>query len=115
ASGVKVATGRYGGPSGKNIHRFPDKKDFEAAKIDPDEWGVKPDAGLEVKMKDDERLDYLLWRNDRDVVRTRAKPPEKGKDGKEKKPFVDRVLQKAVEHLKKELSKTPEVPVKRDA
>ena len=45
-SALKLTTASYWRPSGKNIHRFPDKKDFEAAKIDPDEWGVKPDAGL---------------------------------------------------------------------
>jgi carboxyl-terminal processing protease len=114
-SALKLTTASYWRPSGKNIHRFPDKKDFEAAKIDPDEWGVQPDAGFEVKMKDDERLDYLIWRNERDVVRARPKPTEKDKQGKPRKPFVDRVLQKAMEHLKKELDRRPEVPLKRDA
>src|SRR5262249_9385555 len=49
-SALKLTTASYWRPSGKNIHRFPDKKDFEAAKIDPDEWGVKPDPGFEVKL-----------------------------------------------------------------
>src|SRR5204863_139085 len=52
-SALKLTTASYWRPSGKNIHRYPDKKDFKAAKIDPDEWGVKPDKGLEVKMKDE--------------------------------------------------------------
>src|SRR5690349_21718964 len=43
-SALKLTTASYIRPSGKNIHRFPDKKDFESAHIDPDEWGVKPDA-----------------------------------------------------------------------
>ncbi len=114
-SALKLTTASYWRPSGKNIHRFPDKKDFEAARIDPDEWGVKPNKGLEVPMKDEERIQYLLWRSDRDVIRARPKPPEKDKDGKPKPPFVDRVLQKAVEHLKKELEKKPAAPVQRDA
>jgi carboxyl-terminal processing protease len=119
SSALKLTTASYWRPSGKNIHRFPDKKDFAAAKIDPDEWGVQPSPGMEVKLKDEERIDYLIWRNDRDVVRAgaKAKPkePAKDKDGKPKPPFVDRVMQKAIEHLKKELSQTPEAPVKRDA
>jgi carboxyl-terminal processing protease len=114
-SALKLTTASYWRPSGKNIHRFPDKRDFEAAKIDPDEWGVKPDAGMEVKLKDEERIQYMLYRSDRDVVRTKPKPPEKGKDGKPKPPFVDRVLNKALEHLRKEIGKTPETPLKRDA
>jgi carboxyl-terminal processing protease len=98
-SALKLTTASYWRPSGKNIHRFPDSKET-------DDWGVKPDAGFEVPLKDDERLEYMIYRSERDVVRLKAKPaaPLK-KDGKEKKPFVDRVLEKAVEHLKKEIDK----------
>jgi carboxyl-terminal processing protease len=103
-SALKLTTASYRRPSGKNIHRFPDKRDFEAAGLDPDEWGVKPDKGFEVRMKDEERYDYLVWRSERDVVLDKPKPPEKGKDGK-KKPFVDRALQKALEHLRQEIKK----------
>jgi carboxyl-terminal processing protease len=117
-SALKLTTASYWRPSGKNIHRFPDKKDFEAAQIDPDEWGVKPDKGFAVPMKDEERLEYMVWRTQRDVLRG-ARPdrpqPAPKKDGKPKKPFVDRVLQKAVEYLKKESAKGAGVPVKRDA
>jgi carboxyl-terminal processing protease len=115
SSALKLTTASYWRPSGKNIHRFPDKKDFEAAKIDPDEWGVKPDPGYAVKLSDEERLEYMVYRNERDVVRNGPKPPAKGKDGKPKKPFVDRVLQKALEHLKKEIAKGVALPEKRDA
>jgi carboxyl-terminal processing protease len=114
-SALKLTTASYWRPSGKNIHRFPDKKDFEAAKIDPDEWGVKPDPGMEVKMKDEERIGYMLYRSDRDIVRTKPKSKELDKDGKPKPPFVDRVLNKALEHLRKEIGKAAAVPTKRDA
>ncbi len=112
-SALKLTTASYWRPSGKNIHRFPDKKDFEAAKIDPDEWGVKPDPGMEVVLKDKERLEYMVYRSDRDIVREKPKPPEK--DGTVKPPFVDRVLNKALDYLRKEISKAPAAPVKRDA
>ncbi|MFO0930121.1 MAG: S41 family peptidase [Gemmataceae bacterium] len=115
ASALKLTTASYWRPSGKNIHRFPDKKDFEAAKIDPDEWGVKPNPKLEVSMKDEERVQYMLYRSDRDVIRTKPRPPEKDKDGNPKPPFVDRVLNKALEHLREQIDKKPAVPMKQDA
>lgn len=90
---LKLTTDSYWRPSGANIHRHPDSKDT-------DEWGVKPDAGYEVVLKDDERLDYLRAKRNKDIIRgANAKP----KDGD--KPFVDRVLDTAVAHLKKELGK----------
>jgi carboxyl-terminal processing protease len=70
------------------------------------------DRGFEVPMKDDERLEYMLYRRDRDIVHGKpgsqpapVKPKtEKDKD-KEKKPFEDRVLKRAVEHLKEQIKK----------
>jgi carboxyl-terminal processing protease len=90
-SALKLTTASYWRPSGKNIHRFPDSKDT-------DEWGVKPDVGFEVPMKDDERIDYIRWRDQRDVVRSKPKAP-----AKDAKPFKDRVLEKALEHLRKQI------------
>lgn len=99
-SALKLTTASYRRPNGKNIHRFPESKE-------KDEWGVKPNKGYEVKLTDEERYKHILWRNDRDIVRTnganKPKPPEKSKDGKKKEkdePFKDRVLEKAVEYLK---------------
>jgi carboxyl-terminal processing protease len=114
-SALKLTTASYWRPSGKNIHHFPDPKDFEAARIDPDEWGVKPDKGLEVVLKDEERKAYWAYRTNRDVPRSRPKPPEMDKDGQPKPPFVDRVLKKALEYLEKEMSRNPAVPRTRDA
>jgi hypothetical protein len=54
----------------------------------------------------------MIYRRDRDIVHGKpgsppAAPPKPklDKDGKEKPPFVDRVMQKAVEHLKGEIKK----------
>jgi carboxyl-terminal processing protease len=110
-SALKLTTASYWRPSGKNIHRFPDSKDA-------DEWGVKPDRGLEVPMKDEERLEYMVYRSDRDVVRAKPRPADKeAKDGKDKtkKPFVDRVLQKALDYLRQEVRKAETVPDKKAA
>jgi carboxyl-terminal processing protease len=96
-SRLKLTTAGYWRPNGKNIHRLPDSKD-------EDEWGVSPSKGYEVSMKDAERLEYALYRRDRDIPAD--KKPEKPIDvnGK-KKPFHDRMLEKAVEYVKDEISK----------
>ncbi|HKB38196.1 MAG TPA: S41 family peptidase [Gemmataceae bacterium] len=108
-SALKLTTASYWRPSGKNIHRFPDSKES-------DEWGVKPDAGMEVTLTREERIEYARWRNDRDIVREEKPAPkkdtekekekDKGKDkDKDKKVFVDKVLEKALQHLRKEIKK----------
>ncbi len=96
--------------------RFAFDKDYLAelgkllSKEELDQYKLKflthADHGFEVPMNDEERLDYMIYRSDRDVVRSKPKATQKDKpEGKEKKPFVDRVLNKAVEHLKKEINK----------
>jgi carboxyl-terminal processing protease len=106
-SALKLTTASYWRPSGKNIHRFPDSKE-------EDEWGVRPNKGFEVKLTDEERIDYYKYRRDRDIVR-RAGPPAKtpaaskaakgDKAAKAKEPFHDRVLDRALDYLRGELQK----------
>lgn len=115
ASALKLTTASYMRPNGKNIHRFPDKKDFEAAKIDPDEWGVQPDKGFEVPLKESERIDYMVYRADRDIIRKGGAPSQKDKEGQTKKAFEDKVLNRALEYLRKEIDKVGSAPVQRDA
>jgi carboxyl-terminal processing protease len=103
-SALKLTTASYWRPSGKNIHRFPDSKDT-------DEWGVRPNDGFEVKLPLEEQRDYFRYRRDRDIVRDKrgatptAAPDARDKDSKEKKPFVDRTLAKALEYLRGEIHK----------
>ena len=88
---LKLTTDTYWRPSGVNMHRYPDAKDS-------DDWGVKPNSGFEIVMKDDERLDYLRSKRNKEIIRKdKPKEPEK--------PFVDRALVKAIEHLKAEMGK----------
>src|SRR5262249_20186348 len=75
----------------------------------------KPNPGFEVPMKDEERIEYMLYRNERDVIRNKPKPPAKDKAGKPKKPFVDRVLNRALEYMRQEIGKGDKLPVKREA
>jgi carboxyl-terminal processing protease len=101
---IKLTTASYWRPSGKNIHRFPDSKET-------DEWGVKPNPGYEVKLTDEQRADYVVWRRDRDKVYGKpgtpipAPKPRLDKDGKEKPPFEDKVLNKALEYLRGKIAK----------
>ena len=107
-SALKLTTASYWRPSGKNIHRFPDAKET-------DEWGVEPDEGFEVEMDDQERVGYALYRRDRDVVqgkdggKPRVVKPKKAKP--DEKPFVDRVLEEALEHLRGEIKKVGQAQV----
>jgi carboxyl-terminal processing protease len=103
-SALKLTTASYWRPSGKNIHRFPDSKE-------QDEWGVRPNDGFEVKLTDEERIEYYKYRRDRDIVRrpgqpAKARQPDQSdKPAKAKEPFRDRVLDKALEYLRGELHK----------
>jgi carboxyl-terminal processing protease len=98
-SALKLTTASYWRPSGKNIHRFPDAKE-------EDEWGVRPNKGYEVKLTDEERIEYFKWRRKRDVLRRPGASPAKSAEGAAKKaPVQDRVLQKALEYIRGELHK----------
>lgn len=83
-SALKLTTAGYQRPSGANIHRADDASD-------KDEWGVKPDSGFELTLRPAELTDFLRYRRDRDIVKREAA---------EKTPaFVDRQLEKALQHL----------------
>jgi carboxyl-terminal processing protease len=86
---LKLTTDSYWRPSGVNIHRHEGDKET-------DEWGVKPNIGFEVSLKDEERIAYLKYRRNLDII--------KKKKDTEEKPFVDRAMQKSLEYLKKELN-----------
>jgi len=93
---LKLTTASYWRPSGTNIHRHADAKET-------DDWGVKPNAGFEVKLTDAERLQYLRWRRARDIVQGKAATTPAKKPEKEEPAFTDKMLEKALEHLRKEL------------
>ncbi len=58
---LKLTIASYWRPSGKNIHRMSTSKET-------DEWGVKPDAGCEVKLDEKERTAWAEKRRERDVL-----------------------------------------------
>lgn len=69
-SALKLTTASYHGPSGKNIHKFPDSQET-------DDWGVKPNDGYEVKLSPEDHEKYFRWRAKRDRVFGKASEREK--------------------------------------
>ncbi len=83
-SALKLTTATYTRPNGHNIHRFPDAKET-------DEWGVKPNDGMEVSLNNAEMGALLADRHDRDIVpakladqKTGNQKPEQSADAKQK-------------------------------
>ena len=64
-SALKLTTATYTRPNGHNIHRFPDAKET-------DEWGVKPDEGMEVKLDEMEMSTLLAEHRRSEVVAGKA-------------------------------------------
>ena len=82
-SAIKLTTASYFRPSKRKIHRFPGDKES-------DEWGVKPNDGLDVRFSRGEMEQYLNYRRRRDVIRS---------DGPPKSDFDDRQLSKALDAI----------------
>lgn len=114
-SALKLTTATYRRPSGKNIDRIDTNGKGE--------WGVLPDEGFELRLKDAEMEALVRDRRQRDIVRphpeerqaeqTDSEPAEAAEtppDGQadqppEEPPFVDRQLQMALDYLNRELAR----------
>ena len=100
---LKLTTASYWRPSNRNIHRFPDSKE-------EDDWGVKPNKGYEVELTTEERVAYLKYRHERDIIRREGEPKKEAskevdKDGKKKEEYKDKVLEKAKDYIRDALKK----------
>jgi len=96
---LKLTTSSYWRPSNKNIHHHEDDGD-------EDDWGVKPNEGLEVELDESETAKLAVWRRNRDIYRVHG---EDGPPGEESpsEPYFDPQLKKAVEHLQQQLDGAP--------
>ena len=67
---------------------------------------MTPNPGFVVKLTDEERYQFLVARRKRDIVHGKvgAAPAEEKKDEKSP-PFVDKVLDRALDYLRGELDK----------
>jgi carboxyl-terminal processing protease len=103
---LKLTTASYHRPSGKNIHRFADA-------TDEDDWGVRPDDGFALRYSFSElsRLDESFRTKDviqhdggdgeqsaEADVETDDAPSSNGSE------FVDRQLERALEHLREQVA-----------
>ena len=97
---LKLTTEVWLTPKGKNIHRWPDA-------TDDDEWGVRPDPGLEIRMTDAQRRDYLEHLRKLDMIQGKPGLVKPMTPPAEEKPYLDPVLEKAIEILKQRLQERP--------
>ncbi len=101
-SAVKLTAEVWLTPNGKNIHKWPTSKAT-------DEWGVRPDEGLDVKLTLDERRQHVLHVNQLDKIKPKGEAPKPGPDEPKLDPsYKDKALEKALEHLRKKLAEAPE-------
>jgi carboxyl-terminal processing protease len=100
-SAMKLTTAGYLRPNGKNIDR-------EVAKEQGSEdWGVRPDEGLELRLGDGEMLRLMNERRKKDIVQFHGKPAEESpeeKPAETEKDVPDRQLNKALEYLTGQLA-----------
>jgi C-terminal peptidase prc len=94
---LKYTEARYYPPSGRNIDKIAAEQD--ASLKQRDEWGVKPDAGFEVKLARDEAADWAEYFSNLAVI------PPAGKKVPALDATKDRQLAKAVEHLRGQIKK----------
>jgi carboxyl-terminal processing protease len=97
-SALKLTTAAYRRPSGKNIHRFPDAKET-------DEWGVKPDDGMEVHLSTLQTTRLFKHRHDRDIL---VGKHARAASGKSQTPAADSKPEVKPEEAKTEPAKPAE-------
>ena len=93
---IKLTIATYWRPSGQNINRPREnlKNDSQNAT-----WGVSPNAGFELAVEDDERDRLLTWQREHELAAL------SGGKSAPREEVPDRVLLKAVEHLKSKAEK----------
>ncbi len=93
-SKLKLTVADYWRPSGRNIHR---RKDSKAT----DEWGVSPDAGMEIKLDDAQSKQLLQFRQRRDEAVSAAHRSANQSADDLPLATADPQLQKAIDELTK--------------
>jgi carboxyl-terminal processing protease len=97
---VKLTTETWQTPAGRTIHRWPDA-------TEADDWGVRPDPGLEVKLTLEQRLEQVKYWRAVDTVRGKPGMVKDAPNGPAPaapaKEYRDPVLEKALEHLRGKL------------
>ncbi|MBA4191745.1 MAG: hypothetical protein C0467_27510 [Planctomycetaceae bacterium] len=96
---LKYTIARYYPPTGRNIDKLATEQDPTIK-----EWGVKPDAGFEVKLASEEVNDWYEYIQDLLVI------PPPGKPGAKVNPEKDKQLMKGLEQLRDLVKSTAKAP-----
>lgn len=100
-SAVKLTSEVWLTPNGKNIHKWPSSKES-------DEWGVKPDSGLGVKLTLDDRRQDILHVNQLDKIKPKGEAAQPDLNAPKLDPnYKDKTLEKGLDHLRKQLVAGP--------
>jgi len=97
-SALKLTTSYYHRPSGQKIHRRPGEPE-------EGEWGVRPDAGFEVKLTDVESTALIRWRRERDEQSSRNPANADAPAAPD-----DKQLEKALDFIRGKLGEKPQPP-----
>jgi len=92
---LKLTTAYYFRPSNKKIHRRPDPTQKDGRENESGEWGVVPNDGFAAPFTEEEMVEWMKWRRQRDVLSKGNKPAE----GK----VADKQLEKAMDYLEDRL------------
>jgi carboxyl-terminal processing protease len=95
---LKLTWASFWRPSGVNLHRMRDTPENGS-------WGVMPDAGLELRLSDEDFEAYVKYRNKRDLgdAAHLVEASEAEGDSNSDDAFVDRQLMMAVDYLRGQL------------
>lgn len=98
---IKMTTATFWRPSAKNLNK-PSTSGSEA-----EDWGVRPDAGYELKLDRKEAVDLFERLRDQEVI------PRRDIVAKEKPAFKDRQLEVGLDYLKSQLRTASRPPAKK--
>lgn len=99
---IKMTTATFWRPNGKNLN-----KPSTSGSLDED-WGVRPDAGYEIKLDRKESTDLFERLRDQEII------PRRDIAAKEKPTFVDKQLEKGLEYLRSQMGTASAGPVKKN-
>jgi carboxyl-terminal processing protease len=88
---LKLTTASFWRPNDKNLNRTKPKHRDD----DPDEWGVKPDAGYNIKLSQKELDDLQDFQREQEIIHRPGFIPSESKAA-----FKDRQLDAALEYLR---------------
>lgn len=99
---LKLTTATFWRPSNKNLNRA------STGGKDEDEWGVKPDAGFDIKISAKELNDLQDFQRDQEIIHRPGHTPPEGKVE-----FKDRQLDAALDYLRNQIKTGTKVTLKR--